>query len=184
MVIVGHNGAMDHLGTPALEAGLENITGAPGTEGRLELIVRRPGVDQREEVDAARLDVDLGLIGDRWGDRPHRNNANQVTIMSSRVISLIAGDRARWALAGDQLYVDFDISEENLPVGTVITVGDAVLEVSPMPHTGCNKFASRFGDEALAWANTDVGKRLRLRGMYAHVVTEGEIRVGDVVRRA
>lgn len=183
MVIVGQNGAMDHLGTPALEAGLHHIGQAPATEGRLELIVRRPAVDEREEVEAAQLDVERGLLGDRWGDRPRRSEANQVTIMSQRVISLIAGDRDRWALAGDQLYVDLDVSEENLPAGSVIAIGDAVLEVSQSPHTGCSKFASRFGDEALAWANTETGRRLRLRGMYARVVKGDVIRLGDTIRK-
>jgi MOSC domain-containing protein YiiM len=170
-----------------LEAGLGHVLAAPKDVGVVELIVRRPAVDEREVVDEAILDLELGLVGDNWGSRGRsgRRPANtdaQITVTSARAIDLVALERDRWPLAGDQLYVDFDISQENLPAGKRVAVGSAVLEVSALPHTGCKKFAARFGLEALKFFSTDEGLALNLRGINARIVEPGTVRVGDAVR--
>ena len=142
--------------TTTADARLEVVRAAPRDEGTVELIVRRPAVDEREVVDEAELDLEEGLVGDNWrargrsGGRRPANPDAQITVMSSRAIALAAGDRDRWALAGDQLYLDLDLSGDNLPPGTRLEVGSAVIEVTAEPHTGCKKFAARFGLETLA----------------------------------
>ena len=175
--------------TSELEAGLGHVRAAPSDEGILELIVRRPAVDEREVVEQAELDVDDGLVGDNWrargrsgGRRPPNPDA-QITVVSSRAIALAAGERDRWPLAGDQLYVDLDISAENLPPGTRLAIGTAVIEVTAEPHTGCKKFAARFGLETLEAFNSPEGRALNLRGINTRVVQPGAVRVGDAVRK-
>jgi MOSC domain-containing protein YiiM len=171
-----------------LEAGLGQVRAAPSDEGVLELIVRRPVVDEREVVEEAELDLELGLVGDSWsargrsGGRPANPDA-QVTVMSARAVALAARDRDRWALAGDQLYVDFDLSRENLPPGTRLAIGTAVIEVTAEPHTGCKKFRARFGMEALETFNSPEGRALNLRGINTRVVEPGVVRAGDAVRK-
>lgn len=170
----------------ALERGLEAIRCSPAETGRLELIVRRPSEGERELLDVGVLDLRDGLVGDRWsagassaaGDR-----SAQVTIINARAIDLIAGGRERWALAGDQLFVDLDLSTDNLPPGARLAVGEAVLAVSSEPHTGCAKFSSRFGSSALRFVNSPAGRALRLRGVNTSVVEPGCVRRGDTVRK-
>ena len=171
------------LALAELEAGLDHIRASPRDAGTLEMIVRRPRSGEREVLAAARLDPDEGLVGDRWGAKLPRFTEQQLTLMNSRVIALVAQDRARWPLAGDQLYVDFDLSIEALPPGSRLAIGSALLEVSEQPHTGCAKFSARFGSDALRWINSPVGRDLRMRGMNARVVRGGTVRAGDVVRR-
>ena len=171
-----------------LEAALDAIRAAPRDEGVVELIVRRPAVDEREVVEEAELDVDEGLIGDSWsargrsGGRPANLDA-QLTLTGVRAVAFAAGTRDRWALAGDQLVVDLDLSGENLPPGTRLAVGGAVIEVTPEPHTGCKKFAARFGLETLQAFNSPEGRALNLRGINTRVVQGGKVRVGDPVRK-
>jgi len=178
-----------HLTREQLEAGLEPIRSAPKGQGRLDLIVCRPDLGERRELAEATIDPVIGLIGDNWSTRGSRHTADggpepdhQITITSSRALALIAGDRSRWPLAGDQLYVDLDISEDALPIGTHLAVGATVLEISPAPHKGCAKYAGRFGREALRFVQSPVGRALRLRGLHAVVVEGGTVRVGDTVR--
>ena len=178
-----------HLTREEVEAGLDVIRAAPRDTGLLELIVRRPAVDEREVVDEAELDRDEGLVGDNWlargrssGRRPASPDA-QITVTSARAIALVAGSRDRWPLAGDQLYVDFDLSRENLPPGTRLAIGTAELEVTAAPHTGCKKFAARFGLEALKVFDTDEGLALNLRGINTRIVVPGTVRAGDAVRK-
>jgi MOSC domain-containing protein YiiM len=166
-----------------LEAGLDAIRQAPKTDGVLELIVRRPRVGERETLDEARLDVDEGLVGDRWKTRHAPNPDTQLNIMNARVIALVAQEKERWALAGDQLFIDLDLSAENLPPGTQLAIGGAVVEITAEPHTGCAKFVSRFGLDATQFVNSPLGRELQLRGVNARVVQSGAIRVGDVARK-
>jgi hypothetical protein len=173
-----------------LEAGLETIRQSPQDSGALELIVRRPQTEERELPDAAELDVVEGLVGDNWRTRGSSRTADgsahpdmQLTLMNVRAVALVAQDRSRWPLAGDQLYVDLDLSQDNLPPGTRLAIGEAVVEVTAVPHTGCKKFAARFGVDAMKFVNTPEGKRLQLRGINAKVVQAGKIQVGDIVRK-
>ena len=171
-----------------LEAALDAIRAAPRDEGVVELIVRRPAVDEREVVEEAELDVDQGLIGDSWsargrsGGRPANLDA-QLTLTGVRAVAFAAGSRDRWALAGVQLVVDLDLPGENVPPGTRLAVGGAVIEVTPEPHTGCKKFAARFGLETLQAFNSPEGRALNLRGINTRVVEGGKVRVGDPVRK-
>lgn len=174
----------------ALEAGLDEIRCAPADEGGLRLIVRRPAVNVREVLDGGTLDTAQGLVGDSWAMRESARAADgsadpvtQLTIMNVRVIALLARDPARWPLAGDQLFVDLDLSEANLPAGTRLAVGAAIVEVSAEPHTGCAKFLKRFGLDAMKFVNSPTGRMLRLRGLNARVIQGGGITVGDVVRK-
>jgi len=179
-----------HLTMNELEAALDHLRDAPKDEGVVHLIVRRPRVDEREVLDQAELDPMLGLIGDSWSMRgssrtpdgsPHPEM--QINIMNARVTALVAQGRDRWQLAGDQLYIDMDLSKENLPAGSRLAIGSAVLEVSPLPHTGCHKFVSRFGVDAMKFVNSAVGKELCLRGINAKVVQAGIIKVGHTAKK-
>lgn len=181
----------EHLTLAELEAGLAGAAaGSPKDGGRLELIVRRPARGRREAVEAGELSPERGLGGDSWLERGSSRSPDraadpdcQVTLMNSRVIALLAGDRARWQLAGDQLFVDLDLSEANLPAGSRLAVGGAVLEITAKPHTGCAKFNEWFGPDAVRFVNSPARKGLRLRGANARVVQAGAIRAGDTVRK-
>ena len=179
-----------HLAMAELEAGLDEIRRSPADVGVLEMIVRRPQPGQREVVQVGQLDLTQGLLGDNWLARGCRTTPDgsadpdcQVTIMNSRTISLLAQAKDRWALAGDQLYVDMDLSHTNVPAGTEIAVGGAVVVVTDEPHTGCKQFAARFGTSAVKFVNSPPGKQLRLRGINAKVVRPGAVRVGDTVKK-
>ena len=180
--------SMRHFTISELEAGIDHVIDAPAESGVLSLIVRRPSEGEREVIEVGQLDLTEGLRGDSWRVRSGaaegvRDTYNQINVMSARAISLIAGEPERWQLAGDQLYLDFDISEDNLPAGTRLAIGEAVIEVSAMPHTGCQKFSQRFGVDALRFVNSEAGRKLRLRGFNAHVVMPETIRQGDAVLR-
>ncbi len=178
------------LSKAELEQGLDHILASPADNGALELIVRRPAVDEREVVPEARLDVDEGLVGDNWQARGSSHMPGgqadpdmQLNIMNARVVALLADDPARRELAGDQLFLDMDLGPENLPPGTQLAIGEAVIEVTEPPHTGCKKFASRFGTDATVCVNSGLGKERNFRGINARVVKSGDIRVGDVARK-
>lgn len=177
---------MDDLPT-GFDGQLDAIHQAPCDGGRLELIVRRPAVEEREILQEARLDPELGLVGDRWARRDKERTpaylAAQLTLIGTRLLAAIEPDRSRWPLAGDQLYVDLDLCQEHLAAGSRLAVGTAVIEVSEQPHTGCAKFSARFGSEALRWINSPVGRAHRLRGLNARVVEAGTVRPGDAIRR-
>ncbi|MXW87841.1 MAG: MOSC domain-containing protein [Boseongicola sp. SB0673_bin_14] len=173
-----------------LEAGLPCILASPKDEGVIAMIVRRPETDSREEMAVGELDVYGGLVGDNWRARGSGRTGDgsahpdmQLTLMNSRTISLLAGPRDRWALAGDQFYVDLDLSRENLPAGTRLTIGSATVEVTDVPHTGCKKFMSRFGTDALKLVNSRRGRELCLRGINARVVVPGRVEEGDKIQK-
>ena len=183
---------MRHRTAEELAAGLATVRAAPRDGGMVELIVRRPAVDGREVLVEGRLTPESGLVGDDWSRRGSRSTPDgsadpdrQVTIMSSRYVDLLTGgDRSAWPLAGDQLYVDLDLSESSLPAGTRLRIGTALVEVTEPPHTGCAKFSARFGSEALRVANSPEGRALRLRGLHVRVLEAGTVRPGDAIRRA
>ena len=158
---------------------------SPADGGSVELIVRRPAADEREELQSARFTAADGLHGDDWRSRVGATASpdTQVTLMNSRVIHLITADQARWAASGDQLFVDLDLSHDNLPAGTRLQIGGVVMEISSTPHTGCGKFARRFGAGARKWVMTEAGCDLRLRGVYARVIQDGVIQRGDVISK-
>jgi hypothetical protein len=173
-----------------MEAGMETIRQAPKDAGVLSMIVRRPQTEDREVLSEGNLDLVEGLVGDNWKTRGSRsmpdgaaNPEMQLNVMSARVIELLARSKDRWALAGDQLYVDFDLSEANIPPGTRLAIGEAVIEVTKPPHTGCRKFSARFGEAAMKFVNSPEGKLLHLRGINARIVQPGVVRVGDAVKK-
>ncbi len=179
-----------HLSRDELEAGLVEILRSPSDQGVLRAVVIRPETDARQSLHRCELSAEQGVHGDNWArgcwlslpdGRPHPDV--QVTIMNARTIALIAQDEARWPLAGDNLYVDLDLSTANLPPGTRVGIGSAVLEITAVPHNGCNKFAERFGLEATRFVNSKEGKRLHLRGIYARIARPGTITVGDPVSK-
>jgi hypothetical protein len=181
---------MLHVGADELQAGLDEIRLSPAGKGTVELIVRRPAEGEREVLEEGTLDLHEGLVGDTWrvrgSSRTDDGSAHpdmQLTLMNARVIALLAREREWWPLAGDQLYVDLDLSPENLPVGTRLEVGSAVIEVTDQLHTGCAKFTERFGHAAIRFVNSREGRALRLRGMYARVVEPGRVGQGDTIRR-
>jgi hypothetical protein len=177
--------------TADLESALDHLRAAPADAGTLNLVVRRPERLEREVLSEAVIDADEGLVGDNWLSRATsravaegRHLDAMITVMGSRMVALLADTDEERAMAGDQLYVDLDLSHDNLPAGSRIGVGDdVVLEVSAKPHAGCAKFKARFGEETVAFVNSDEGRRLRLRGLNARVVQGGVVRPGDAVRR-
>ena len=181
---------MQHLTLEELEAGLAQVAQSPKDNGELRLIVRRPANGQREILQAGEVDLAVGLVGDNWKTRGSprapdglANPNSQVTIMNARVIALLAREENRWPLAGDQLYVDFDLSASNIPPGTQLAIGSAVLEVTAQPHAGCKKFAERFGVQSVEFVNSPEQKEMQLRGINTKVVRPGIIRVRDVVKK-
>ena len=182
-----------HRTPEELQEFVPQLLAAPRDRGTLELVVRRPGAGEREVLDEGELDLAVGLVGDSWLQRGSSKTADgtahpemQLNVMSARMVAFLAGDPSRRALAGDQLYLDLDLSHENLPAGSRLTIGDptvrgAVIEVTEPPHTGCAKFVERFGAEAMRFVNGTVGRPLRLRGLNARVVVAGRVRPGDPV---
>jgi hypothetical protein len=184
------HGVVEHLGPAQLNAGLDLIRESPPDDGVVELIVRRPAVGEREVLAVATLEAGAGLVGDSWRARGSTTTADgsahpgmQLTVMNARAVLLVAQHPDRRMLAGDQLYVDLDLSPANLPPGTRLAVGSAVIEVSEEPHLGCAKFAARFGKDAWRFVNSRVGRGLRLRGLNARIVASGTVRPGDRVSK-
>lgn len=179
-----------HLTAAELAAGLEEIRQSPKDEGVLRLIVRRPAVGGREVLEEGELTLREGLVGDNWATRgcPLTDDGAahpemQLNLMNARAIALVAQHQARWPLAGDQLYIDLDLSAENVPPGSRLAIGTSIVEITAVPHNGCKKFVERFGKDAVVFVNSEVGKQLHLRGVNARVFRPGVIRVGDLVRK-
>jgi MOSC domain-containing protein YiiM len=182
---------VQHFDLATLQAGLDHVRISPKDAGRVELICRRPDTELRELIDEATLDLHEGLVGDNWLMRGSKSTDDgsahpdmQLTLMNARSALLIAGTLERRHLAGDQFFVDFDLSVDNLPPGTRLTLGEATIEVTAIPHRGCGKFSSRFGVAALKFVNSEIGRRLNLRGINARIVEGGLVRTGDAVAKA
>jgi hypothetical protein len=187
-----HDGSMEpraqYLTTVELDGGLDHLRASPREEGIVALIVRRPAVGEREVLDAGELDLEIGLVGDNWSTRGSSSTPDgeadpnsQLNVMNARLAALVAQTPERWGLAGDQLYLDLDLSVANLPAGTQLELGSATIEVTAKPHLGCAKFTQRFGRDAMRFVNSPVGKELRLRGLCAKVVRAGIVARGDTV---
>lgn len=168
--------------TEEIEMNLGKVLESPNDDGVLELIVRRPQENEREVLDTGELDIEKGLVGDGWL-ADDGNSETQIAIINSRIIDLLAQTPERWKLAGDQLYIDLNLTDENLPAGTRLAIGSAIIEVTAHPHNGCKKFVERFGLDAMKFVNSTVGKQYHLRGIYARVVRSGTIRRGDAVKK-
>lgn len=182
--------AVTHRTTEELDTFLDDVRAAPADRGEVQLIVARPDNGERVALDAAHLDTAIGLVGDNWFVRGSSSTPDgsahpdaQLTLMSTRAATAVAAHRSRWALAGDQIYVDLDLSVDNLPAGTRLQIGTAVIEISAKPHTGCAKFTQRFGLDAMRWVNTEIGTRLRLRGVNCRVIEAGVVELGDTVTK-
>ncbi len=180
-----------HFSMDELDAHLDEVRKAPADGGKLELIASRPNIGERVLPAASSLSTESGLEGDNWSTRgqqqdpPREPNPDaQLTLMNRRAAQAVAGSQERWPLAGDQLYVDLDISVDNLPPGARLKIGEATVEVTAEPHPGCKKFVERFGMDAMLWVNSDTGKQLRLRGVNARIVETGKISVGDSITKA
>ena len=183
-------GSAAHRSTEELDRHLDRVRAAPADRGELQLIVGRPDVNERVALDSGELDPAIGLVGDNWFVRGNTKTPDgsadpeaQITLMNARAADAVAIERARWALCGDQLYADFDISVDNLPPGMRVAIGEAVLEISAKPHTGCAKFTQRFGLDAMRWVNSPEGKALRLRGVNCRVVQGGRVALGDTLTK-
>ena len=181
---------MKHRTMAELMAELDEVGDSPQDDGVLEMIVVRPKTNERVILDECQLSASLGADGDVWATgswkklpdgSPHPDV--QISVMNSRSIDLLTRDRKSWPLAGDNLYVDFDLREENLREGQRVSIGEVVLEVTSQPHTGCKKFEERFGTDAKELINSDTGKKLHLRGIFTKVIQDGCVRVGDRIRR-
>lgn len=188
---MGDTACMPHLTITELDSGLDHVVRSPQAQGTVELIVVRPGFGERRVLEEADLDVASGVVGDTWDVRPSRRIPDgsphpdmQINIMNARCIALLAQEPERWPLAGDQLYVDLDLSAGSLPPGTRLALGSAVIEITAQPHRGCAKFADRFGRDALRWVNSVEGRELRLRGVNTRVVRSGRVRRGDRISKA
>ena len=179
-----------HFDLATLQAGVDEIRSSPKDEGRIVMICRRPETAQREVVDEAVLDTEQGLVGDNWRARGSKATDDgsahplmQLTLMNARSVALIAGDSERRQLAGDQFFVDFDLSVQNIPPGTRLKLGKATVEITEIPHRGCGKFSSRFGVDALKFVNSEVGRELNLRGVNARIIEGGVVRAGDPIAK-
>jgi hypothetical protein len=180
-----------HLTQSELEASLEHITQSPPDNGRVECIVIRPQSNERVALQNCEVSPTLGVHGDNWPARVtslslpdgSANPKAQIALMNSRVIAALAQSKERWPLAGDNLFVDLDLGVENISPGQQLAVGSAILEITDIPHTGCGKFAERYGADAARFVNSKTGKQLRLRGIYAQVVQSGVIKVGDTIKK-
>ena len=177
---------MTHPSTEDLEARLAWLADAPKDGGAITGIVIRPRTNERVLLSECKVSPELGVHGDNWASGSHGETPNpsaQITIMNTRMIELLADEKERQALAGDQFFADMDLSKTNLKVGQQLRIGTAVLEIMSKPHLGCVKFSNRFGADALKFVNSEAGTEMRLRGVYASVISSGSIEVGNAIEK-
>ena len=179
-----------HRPQKELQRGLPHVQASPTDYGKLDAIIIRPTENERRSLERCQLSPDGGVHGDSWAHgcwlslengAPHPDV--QIAIINSRTIELLASSKERWSLAGDNLYVDLDLSRANLKTGDLLRLGECLIEITDQAHNGCRKFAERYGKDAVAFVNSAAGKELRLRGVYAKVIEAGEIQVGDVISK-
>ena len=177
-----------HLTLAELNAGLPGILASPADNGTLRAIVIRPEKKERADLDTCEISLALGTHGDHWArgcwkstedGQPHPDV--QICLMNARCIGLIAQERANWPPAGDNLFIDMDLTPANTPPGTRLAIGSALIEITDTPHNGCASFIERYGRDACIFVNTGEGNKLRLRGIYARVVQDGRVSTGDQV---
>ena len=188
----------DFLNMEELEAGIKFILESPKDNGKLELIVIRPDVEQRKILSTGELSTVEGLVGDSWIKRPDSKTPDkkprlgtQITIMNSRVTSLITKKLyksekekfEKWSLAGDQFFVDMDLSYDNLPPGTKLSLGNAEIEISSDPHNGCEKFKNWYGKDARDFVNSEMGKKHNFRGIQGKVIKNGSVGINEIFKK-
>ncbi|MGD8310568.1 MAG: hypothetical protein PVG98_14120 [Chromatiales bacterium] len=179
-----------HLTLDELNAGLPEILASPKDHGTLRAIVVRPARGERRDLESCEISLAGGTHGDHWAKGCWKSTEDgsphpdvQICIMNARCIQLIAQERDNWPPAGDNLFIDMDLTPDNTPPGTRLAIGTAVIEITDTPHNGCADFIRRCGRDACVFVNTGEGKRLRLRGIYARVVQDGRVAAGDRVRK-
>lgn len=179
-----------HLTLEELHNELDIAGQSPQDCGTVEMIVSRPSIGERQVLEHAEIDLIEGLSGDSWQARGSKHTEDgrahpeaQIAIMNSRTIQAIAQNRSLWPLAGDQLFLDLDLSADNLPAGQRLAIGTAILEVTALPHNGCDKFTERFGSGATKLVNSAEGRQNRRRGINTRVIQPGTVHVGDVVTK-
>lgn len=171
-----------HLSMEQIEKAWAGLPAPPRDSGRLALIVARPADGVRDELASARVTPGSGVPGDRWQRATPDVPRMQLAVMRRDIAELLANGQPI-SHAGDNLFVDFDLSSESLPTGSKLRVGDAVFEVTPEPHDGCHKFQARFGAAALRFISARDKRDDHLRGVYWMVIQAGTIRVGDTIER-
>ncbi len=162
---------------------LARLPASPRDQGRVEGCVLRPAAGERLVAGEIRVTPEDGVLGDAWARSSDRRDGNQISLINVHLLRAIAhGDEARMPLSGDNLQVDLDLSERNLPTGARLWIGDAVLEITPDPHRPCRSFHERFGADAVKKVTRANRTGRRGRGVMARVLRAGTIRVGDAIR--
>lgn len=181
---------MKFVTQPEIDQRLSSVLDSPKDQGTVEMIVVRPFKNQRKTLIHVLFSPEAGVTGDNWKTQCWKklNDGQsdpdvQVAIMNARMIDMLTDDKAHWPLAGDQLFVDFDLSVTNLSPGDQLQIGDAVLQITAEPHRGCSKFKQRFGELAMHCVNSAQGDAHRLRGIYAKIISAGNVSVGDVIHK-
>jgi hypothetical protein len=180
-----------HRTRAEIEAGIGPVLQSPAEGAAVEALFSRPAPGKRLDLPALEVSVSGGIAGDHWSLGCWKTLPDgspdpdvQVSLMNRRMLHLIAGARDNWARAGNNIIVDMDLSIDNLPIGQRLRVGTAELEIGPVANTGCDFFIERYGRDACVFVNTGIAKQKRLRGVYARVVKDGQIRIGDIIRKA